>query len=325
MTALVPLAGPSVGVTPYVYHQGRIQLYEDVGFTAGTQGLHYGTGVFEGIRAYWQPETAQLHVVRLAEHYRRFLASAGMLRLEIAESVDELCAATAELLVRNDYRGDCYLRPIAHKLALLPGASFGVKLSGLSTALSVYAVPMPRAPLSRSARAQVSSWRRIPDTALPAHGKITGSYANVALAVDEAESNGYDEAILLNVRGTVAEAGTANVFLVRDGHLITPHEGSDILAGITRRCVLEMAVRLGDRTVEREVARSELYTADEVFLTGTGCELLPVTEVDGRVVGDGRIGPVTARYAESYRAAVTGQASEYAPWSTTVQLNDPAN
>lgn len=324
MTARVAaesLRGPAFPATPYAYYQDRIVPYGCVGFTAGTQGLNYGTGVFEGIRAYWDETAGRLHVVKLREHLERFAASAKLLHLDLGQSVDALAEATQELLVQNAYRGDTYIRPIAHKLQLLPGTGFGVRLRGLTTALSIYALPMPSRSAIEGVRCLVSSWRRIPDVSLPARAKITGSYANIALAVDEAHAAGYDDAILLNTRGNIAEASTANVFLVRDGRLVTPHPGADILAGITRGCVLEMADANGDVVVERDVARSELYAADEVFLTGTGCELVPVTEVDGRPVGDGAVGPVARRYARQYRDAVLGRDEIHGRWLTTVTLN----
>ncbi|HEV8555473.1 MAG TPA: branched-chain amino acid transaminase [Actinophytocola sp.] len=316
------LRGPAFAATPWTYHQGHVVAYDSVGFTVATQGLNYGTGVFEGIRAYWDPRAHSLHVVKLREHLERFAASARLLHLDLGATVAELSDASTELLVRNGYRGDTYLRPIAHTLQFLPGTAFGVRLRGISTATSIYALPMPAGIGIEGVRCLVSSWRRVPDESLPARAKITGSYANLALAVDEATSAGCDDAILLNTKGTVAEASTANVFLARDGQLITPHLGADILAGITRGCVIELAATEGDTVVEREVPRSELYSADEIFLTGTGCELVPVIAIDGRSVGDGSVGPVTRRYLQRYRDAVHGRDDSLAGWLTTVRLTD---
>ncbi len=316
------VSGPLFPATPYVYFQGGLVRQEDAALTLGTQALNYGTGVFEGIRGYWDEGRSSLLVVKLREHFARFLASAKVLRLDVTESVDELVAATEELLRRNGHRGDTYIRPIAFKLRLLPGTGFGVKLRGLSTAVAIYALPMPSGRLSGGVRCLVSSWRRVPDASIPSGAKITGSYANIALAVDEAQQAGCDDAILLNTRGTVAEASTANVFLRKNGVLLTPPTSADILAGITRDCVLELAAAAGEPVVEREIARSELYSADEVFLTGTGCELVPVLSIDDRVIGDGTPGPATDSYAGRYRAAVSGRDENFASWLTSVPFHD---
>jgi branched-chain amino acid aminotransferase len=304
-----------------MYHNGQIVRYDEVSFTPAVQGLHYGTGVFEGIRAYWDGTTGKAHVVQARKHWERFQDSARLLRLDVPISVDELVDITLDLLRRNAYRGDVYLRPLAHKLSIEPGGSFGVGLRNVSTAFSVYLVPMPGHPTGRRIRCAVSSWRRVPDTSIPARAKITGSYVNIALAIDEARSGGYDDAILLNQHGTVAEASTANVFVVRGGQLITPSADADILSGITRSCAIELAHQeLGKVVAERPVLRSELYTADEVFLTGTGCELVGVGEIDGRPIGNGAVGPITARLADAYAGAVRGVAPRYTHWLTSTDL-----
>jgi branched-chain amino acid aminotransferase len=317
---LYNVQGPIYSATPLAYANGAIVPLEHVGFTAATQGLNYGTGVFEGIRAYWDETTGNLNIIRLREHWERFATSCRFLRLEVEESIDHLIATTVKLLQENRYRGDVYIRPIAHKLQLLPGTGFGVKLKGISTALTIYVVPMPSSGIPTAIRCAVSSWRRIPDSSIPARAKITGSYVNVALAVDEAQTAGYDDAILLNVRGTVAEASTANVFAVQKGQLHTPYASADILEGITRRCVAEIAERNRIPFVERDIARSELYSSEEVFLTGTGCEVVPVVEIDGRVIGCGIAGPLTTALAQKYGAAVRGEDTAYSHWITPASI-----
>lgn len=310
--------GPTFSATPLAYVNGTIVSLARTGVTAATQGLNYGTGVFEGIRAYWDESTEALNIIRLREHWERFAASCRFLRLEVEASIEQLIGATVKLLQENRYRGDVYIRPIAHKLQLLPGAGFGVKLRGISTALAIYVLPMSSSGTPTAIRCAVSSWRRIPDNSVPACAKITGSYVNIALAVDEVQDAGYDDAILLNVRGTVAEASTSNIFVVRKGQLNTPSVSAGILEGITRRCIAEIAGRDGIPFIERDIARSELYSADEVFLTGTGCEVVPVVEIDGRAIGYGSIGPLTATLVQKYHAAVRGDDTTYAHWITPV-------
>ncbi|WP_371478716.1 branched-chain amino acid transaminase [Kitasatospora sp. NBC_00315] len=305
----------------WVYHQGEFVRAGELRLSASVQALHYGTGVFEGIRAYWDADAGVAHLLKGAEHYRRLHDSARLLRLDVTESVDELVAITEELIRRNELRTDVYIRPLAYKLALEPGTPFGVRLRGVSTALSILALPMGAYTRQSGIRAGITSWRRVPDSSLPARAKITGAYANSALAVDQVTAAGYDDAIFLNQQGQVAEASTANIFVVRDGRVATPSADADILLGITRAAVCEILGReLELATEERAVTRSELYAADEIFLTGTGCEVVPVVELDGRPIGDGSVGPVTARVREVYEQAVRGALPAYGHWLTPVHV-----
>ncbi|WP_059011861.1 branched-chain amino acid transaminase [Streptomyces specialis] len=321
--ATAPPTGAPTTAAPWVYLDGDVIPASDARLTPSTQALNYGTGVFEGIRGYWHGDHGRLYVVRLREHFERFAASCAFLRLDLPGGAGpgDLADITVELLRRNAHRGHTYIRPLAFKRAFEPGVPFGVKLRGVTTSVSIHTVPMGSAPTGPGIRCGVSSWRRIPDTSLPARAKITGGYANNALAVDEVQAAGFDDAILLNHAGTVAEASTSNVFLVRRGELITPPPSADILEGITRGCVAEIArEELGADVTQRHVARSELYTADEVFLTGTGVEIRPVREVDGRAVGRGEPGPVTTRLAEVYARAVRGEDERFREWLTPVAL-----
>lgn len=316
--------GPTAAATPVAYINGTWGSVGSYGLTIATQGLQYGTGVFEGIRAYWNDADENFSILRLDDHIRRFLASCEFLRLDIGCQPEDLAEIIAELVVANGYRGDLYVRPLSVKSRLLPGTHFGVKLDGIATVLAIYCVPMPSSVgvrVDRGARCSISSWRRAPDEVLPAAAKITGSYVNIALAVDEAQSAGYDEAIMLNTRGFVAEASTSNVFLVSGNRLVTPSAQSDILPGITRSCVFEIAHQLGLDVVERDVQEDELLNCDEAFLSGTGCELLPVIEVDGRTIGSGNVGEHTQRISRLYHEAVRGHRSDYKRWLTTVQLS----
>ena len=235
-------------------------------------------------------------------------------------SVDELCDATLEILRRNAPRVDTYVRPLAFKAV----ESVGVNLKGESE-LSIFTVPMGNYVELTGLRVCVSSWRRTPDNAIPARAKCTGSYVNTALAVDEAHRAGYDDAIFLTQDGQVSEASAANIFLVRKGELITPPVTADILEGITRDAVMELAGKeLGMPVIEREVGRTELYAADEVFLSGTGFQIAPVVEVDDRPIGTGSIGPVVERLQELYFKAARGGWEEYADWTVAVEVAEAA-
>ncbi|MFD5732517.1 aminotransferase class IV [Streptomyces sioyaensis] len=332
-----PGTPPAPPKTPWIFHQGEFIRAGDLYMGPGLQGLHYGTGVFEGIRSYAlpapgtpsappssgaessgpdggrdEPAAPGPYLFQAAEHYARLHRSCRLMRLDMPHSVPELVDITAELLRRNELNGHAYIRPIVHKLALQPGTPFGVRLSGVSTALTIMAMPMGAYVSRDGITCGVSSWRRIPDSSLPVNAKVTGGYANNALAVDEASAAGYDDAIMLNQRGEVAEASTANLFVVRDGQIATPHLGSDILPGLTRAVVIDLLASEGGlRTAERTVLRSELHTADEVFLTGTGCQVVPVVTIDGRPVGDGVPGPVTRLVQELHHRAVSGQLPAY--------------
>jgi len=300
----------------WCYHGGEHVRLGDVRLSPATHALNYGTGVFEGIRAYWNERKGTLQVLKLREHYERFERSCRMLRVELAPSVDELCDITLEILRRNAPREDTYIRPLAYKAA----ESVGVNLRGGSE-LSIFTVPMANYVELTGLKVCVSSWRRTPDTAIPARGKFTGSYINTALAVDEAQRAGYDDAIFLTQDGHVSEASAANIFLLRKGQLVTPPVTADILEGITRDAVMELAERELELPVtERDVDRTELYAADEVFLSGTGFQIAPVVEVDGRPVGTGEIGPVAGRLQELYFKAARGEWDEYADWTIAVEV-----
>ncbi|MFF1497165.1 branched-chain amino acid transaminase [Streptomyces sp. NPDC058304] len=309
-------AAPASG--QWVFHNGDFVPAADVRLGPSLQALQYGTGVFEGIRSYAAgPDTA--HLYRARDHFTRMIASARILRIAIDRSADELVEITTELLRRNGHTGDAYVRPLAYKTALEPGVPFGVRLQGVSSSLTMVSLPMGSYVPKGGITCGVSSWRRIPDSSLPARAKITGAYANNALATDEATQAGYDDAIFLNQAGHVAEASTANLFLVRDGRVATPAQDSDILEGITRDSVISLLRRDEDIEVEqRTVLRSELCTADEIFLTGTGCEIVPVVALDGRPVGAGAPGPVTKTVMRAYEQSVRGREIRDHGWLTQV-------
>ncbi|MGB3633086.1 MAG: branched-chain amino acid transaminase [Rubrobacteraceae bacterium] len=300
----------------WCYHDGEVVKMGDVRLSPSTHALNYGTGVFEGIRAYWNENRGTLQVLKLREHYERFEKSCRLLRIELPNTIDELCDITLEILKRNSPREDTYIRPLAYKAT----ESVGVNLRGESQ-LSIYTVPMGNYVELTGLKACVSSWRRTSDTAIPARGKLTGSYINTALAVDEAHRAGYDDAIFLTQDGSVSEASAANIFLVRKGQLITPPVTADILEGITRDAVMELAEEELDLpTIQRDVDRTELYAADEVFLSGTGFQIAPIVEVDGRPVGTGSMGPVAEQLQELYFKAARGEWEKYADWTVAVEV-----
>jgi branched-chain amino acid aminotransferase len=305
----------------WAYHGGEFVKLGDVRLSPATHALNYGTGVFEGIRAYWNPTKGTLQVLKLREHYERFEKSCQMLLVDLPHSVDELCDVTLEILHRNAPREDTYIRPLAYKSV----ESVGVNLRGGSE-LSIFTVPMGNYVELTGLRCAVSSWRRTADNAIPARAKCTGSYVNTALAVDAAHRAGYDDAIFLTQTGFVSEASAANIFLLRKGGLITPPATADILEGITRDAVMELAEKeLGMLTDKRDVGRTELYAADEVFLTGTGFQIAPVTEIDDRKIGAGEMGPVAARLQELYFAAARGENSDYADWTVAIEVAERAS
>jgi branched-chain amino acid aminotransferase len=281
-----------------------------------THGFNYGTAVFEGIRAYWNADEEQLFGLELLAHYRRIKSSAALLLMEVPQSAEKLAELTVELLRRDGLREDMYVRPIVYKSS----ETIGVRLHNLDAEITIFAVPFGQyIDTEGGIRAQVSTWRRTDDNAIPARGKITGAYVNGALAKSEAQLNGFDEAIVLTADGHVSEGSAENLFMVKGGVLITPPVTDNILEGITRRRLLEIARdELGVATVERTIDRTELYTADEVFLCGTGAQISPVIEIDRRAVGSGRPGPITRDLSRTYFDAVRGRLPAYRDWLTPV-------
>jgi len=300
----------------WVYLDGEIKRYGDARLGIMTHALHYGTGVFEGLRGYWNPEHEQLFILKLREHYVRMQQSVKVIKLKIPISLDELCQVTIELVRRNGFRQDVYIRPLAFKSS----EEIGVRLHNLKDSFAIYLTPYgDYVDVERGIRCMVSSWRRIDDTAAPPRAKITGIYVNSALAKTEALENGFDEAIMLTNDGHVCEGSAENLFIVRDGRVFTPPGTDNILEGITRLLLIElMRKELGLDVVERSIDRSELYVADEVFLCGTGAQVSPVVDVDRRVIGSGRPGPTVARLQKIYFDIVRGRNERYRDWLTPV-------
>jgi branched-chain amino acid aminotransferase len=300
----------------WVYLDGEIKRYGDARLGLMTHALHYGTGVFEGIRGYWSAEHEQLFILKLREHYARLQRSVKVLKLKIPITLDELCTLSVELVRKNNFRQDIYIRPFAFKSS----EEIGVRLHNLKDSFAIYITPFGNyVDIERGIRCQVSSWRRVDDNAAPARAKITGIYVNSALAKSEAMENGYDEAIMLTQDGHVCEGSAENIFLIRDGKVYTPPTSDNILEGLTRLAMMElMHKELDMEVVERSIDRSELYVADEVFLCGTGAQISPVVEIDHRPIGSGEVGPVVSRLQQLYFEIVRGSNGKYRNWLTPV-------
>jgi branched-chain amino acid aminotransferase len=296
----------------WVYFDGEVKQYKDVHLGLMTHALHYGTGCFEGIRAYWNETQEQLFVLLMEPHFKRLKDSAKILRIELPYSVEQMVEATLEIVRRNGYREDVYIRPLAFKSA----EEIGVRLHGLRDSFAIYTAPFgDYVDIHAGTRCMVSSWRRVDDNAAPARAKVTGIYINSALAKTEALENGYDEAIVLTQDGHVSEGSAENLFMVRNGVLITPPPSDNILEGVTRGVMTTLAREdLGLTVLERSIDRSELYVAEEVFLCGTGAQVSPVIEIDRRQIGDGKPGPLTQDLQKLYFDVVKGRVEERLDW-----------
>ena len=296
------------------FFKGQIMPLAEATVGVATHALNYGTGCFEGIRAYWNEDAGQLYILKGLEHYQRLLRSAKILKISVPYSAQELLEWTVKILSLNGFRQDVYIRPLAFKAAQL----IKVTLTGVRDDLAIFAVPMGDYVSTQGLKVTVSNWQRIADNIIPSRAKVTGAYINAALASDSATADGYDEAIMLGQDGQVAEASSSNLFIVRDNKVITSPVTADILEGITRQAVFELAHDIGLATEERAIDRTELYVADEVFLCGTGVQLAGVVEIDHRAIGDGTMGPLTRRLQSLYFDAVRGNDSRYRHWLTPV-------
>ena len=304
------------GYLPYAFFEGEIMPLEDAKVSIATHALQYGTACFGGIRGYLAHDGSTINVLRLRDHCTRFTRSARLLKIALPRDIDGLCELAVELTRRNAPTSDCYFRPFAYKA----GLQLGPNLHNVADGFALYMLPLGSYYPKPALDVMTSSWRRTEDAAIPSRGKISGSYANASLAKDEADAHGFDDAIMLNNRGKVAEVSVSNFFMVRDGKLLTTPVSSDVLEGITRRSVIELAGQLGIEVVEREIDRSELYLADELVSCGTGVQIMPIASVDRRPVGEGGIGPLTQRLQSAFQAVVRGEDPSFARWLTPVSV-----
>lgn len=300
----------------YAYFKNNFVPIEEANINIRTHAVQYGTAVFEGIRGYWNSEQEQLYVFRMKEHFERMQNSMKILYLEPSESIDELCSVVIELLRRNSPRTDTYIRPYVYKAA----TTVGPTLIDNPTEMCIYSVPFgDYFHGAGGLKCQVSSWRRLEDNAIPARAKISGSYVNAALAKTEAQHAGFDDCIMLSENGQVSEGSAMNLFLVKRGQLVTTPVSENILEGITRATIMEFAQADYDiSTVTRQIDRSELYTADEVFFCGTGAQIAPVVEIDHRKIGKGSPGPISQKILSGYEAICRGRNPKYSRWLAPV-------
>ena len=298
---------------PYAFLGGKQVPLAEAKVGVMTHALHYGTAVFEGVRGNWSEKHGKMFVFRLREHYERLLRGSNILKIELPYGVEDLIQITTDLVERNGYREDVYIRPLAFKSAQLVA---NLKLHEVESDFTLIVVPFGAYIENDGAiRCQTSSWRRPDDTMIPTGVKLSGLYTTGILAKTEAVMAGYDEAIVLNHDGTVSEGTGENLFLVRDGVLQTPSETDNCLLGITRECVIELAQKeFGMKVVERRMHRSELYLSDEVFLTGTAAHLTAVGELDNRQIGSGQMGPITRKLQDMYFDIVVGNNPDYMHW-----------
>jgi len=299
---------------PYAYFARQFMPLAEAKIGILTHALHYGTACFEGIRGQWSEEREQMLLFRVKDHYERLHKGCRILKINLPYSADELCRITVELVEKSGYKEDVYIRPLAYKSS----QQVGVRLHSLEDDFFIIVTTLPGyLDADKGVRCCTSSWRRIDDTMIPARGKITGTYVNSALAKTEANEKGFDEAILLSFDGHVSEGSGENIFIITGGKLITPQSSDNILLGITRDTAMKLARQeMGLETVERQIDRTEIYTADEAFFTGTAAHITPIVEVDNRPIGSGDVGKVTKELQRLYFDVIRGKNARYLDWCT---------
>ena len=294
----------------FAYFEGQIVPFENATVSVMTHALNYGTAVFGGLRGYWNSDEEQLYLFRPLDHFERFLQSASLLRMTLPHTPETLTEVLRQLIQAEGYQTNCYVRPLAYKSSEM----IGVKLHGVDDEITMFSIPFGSYVDDKEEGMHVgfSAWRRVDDNAIPARGKIAGSYVNSALIKSDALLAGYDEALVLTQDGHLSESSAANLFIVRRGQLITPAVNGDVLEGITRRTVIELArEELGLTVVERAIDRTEVYVADEMFMCGTGVQIAAVTQVEHRNVGTGKMGEVTRALSSVFYDVVTGRNPKY--------------
>jgi branched-chain amino acid aminotransferase len=302
----------------YAYFRGKIVPYKQAKVGVLTHALNYGTAAFGGLRAYWNPGQEQLFLFRPHDHYQRLLHSSRLLRMQLDETPESLTQKTIELLHREGYRREVYIRPLAY----IADEIIGVKLHGLTYEITIVALPFEKyVPNDSNAHVTVSSWRRVDDNMIPARGKISGAYVNSSLIKTDALQAGFDEALVLNQNGHISEGSAMNIFMVRGNEVITPPVTDNILEGITRRSIMQLIRdELQLPVVERPIDRTEVYICDELFLTGTAAQVVAVTRVDFSPVGSGAMGQVAARLRELFDQIVRGDVEKYHAWNYAVYM-----
>ncbi len=296
------------------YFEGKYVPSAEAKISIMTHAFNYGTGLFEGIRGYYNKEENNVLIFRLPEHIDRISRNCKILNIQVPETPKDIEAICVELVKRSGFREGVYLRPICYK----SDCSLGPKVHDVGSSLCCYVIKLgDYINIETGLDVAVASWRRLSDNAIPSRAKTTGSYVNSSLASTEAAQAGFDEAIVLRENGSVAEGSAMNVFMVLNGKLITTPPSADILIGITRNTIMELArEELGIEVVERDIARTELYVCDEIFFCGTGAQVAPVRSVDRRVIGDGKVGPISKKLQDLYFDVVQGKVKKYRHWCT---------
>jgi branched-chain amino acid aminotransferase len=309
-----------VPLPSYAYFEGKIVPYSEAKVGVMTHAFNYGTAAFGGIRGYWNDTEEQLFIFRPEDHFKRLLHSGRLLCMELDYTPEQLIHITQELVRAEGYQRDIYIRPLIYKADEI----IGVKLHDLEDRLTIFAVPFDRyVSNDTNAHVTVSSWRRVDDNMIPARGKISGAYVNSALIKTDAVRAGFDEALVLTQEGHISEGSAMNIFMLRDGILVTPPSTDNILEGITRRTVLELAAHeLGLPILERPIDRTEVFICDELFMTGTAAQITAITRVDYRLVGNGEMGPVASQLREIFARVVRGNHPTYRHWNTPIYVKE---
>ena len=301
----------------YAYFEGSIIPFEDAKLSVSTHALQYGTGVFGGVRGYLSHDGKSINIFRLQDHCARVLQSCSLVKINLPFDAAGLAKIFTDLTEKNAPNGNVYFRPFGYK----SGLELTPRLSKVPDDFTMYMLELDDYyAAEKGLDVMVSAWHRVSDNQIPARGKISGAYINSSLAKDDAETFGFDEAIMLNDQGKVGEGSAANLMIVRGGTLITPPVTSDILEGITRRTILKLAEDLDIAHEQRAIDRTELYVAEEMFFCGTGAQVTPIASVDRRTVGTGERGPITRKLAKRFSDTVRGKLNEYDAWLTKVSV-----
>ena len=297
----------------FVWFDGKYIPIEKANVPVTTHAIHYGTSIFEGIRAYWNSKN--LHIFRLDEHINRFRNSGKYYSISLNFSDKEIKNAIVNLCKKNKMKKSCYIRPFYFV------GQYGINLhvtEKAPTQVAVFMFPFGDLFNKKGITAGVSSWRKFSVSSIPPQAKMGGNYLNSILATQESKRNGYDEAILLDKFGNLSEAPGENIFLIINNEIITPPTSSSALKGITRDSVFKLAEDRDYKVGEREITRSELYIADEIFLSGTAAELTPIIKVDDLKIGNGKVGKITKELMSDYTDVVMNRNERYSSWLTAV-------
>jgi branched-chain amino acid aminotransferase len=300
----------------YAYFRGKIVPFEKATISIMTHGFNYGTGVFEGIRGYWNKDQKKMYLLKLKEHYQRMIKSCNALQIKVDLSIKELIDLTVKLVKKNGYEQDVYIRPLGYKSE----EKIGLGLQGIEDDIAIYLAPFGNyLDVSSGIKVCISKYRRISGHSMPVGAKLTGTYFNSSLAKSDALRRGFVEAITLSHKGNVAEGSGENLFMVKNGKLITPPLSDDILPGITRKAIIQLAKNeLGIKCIEKSFKPAALYKADELFFCGTGAQISPIVQVEKKKIGKGKVGPITTQLQEIYFKAVRGEMPKYKSWVTPV-------